>query len=390
MDKDNMNKNKENKEESKDDSVCSKMEHTDHSIDKEKGNNEYESVEEYLKEFFDYDYESGTVIKRVTKDFDWERGIFVIKNKKFKHLLSTKTRYQYIDGGNDLSGVIFYFENNEFEELDVSITNNKHIFEKNLITGTVKGIDENDSDYRGFSHRNKLGKIIGFDGCTFNNLILEDKKITKLINTTAIEEITFKNCVILETDFYFKNCPLVQFLEKNSIEKIINVYNIGSEKLKNTNDIYISDETIIGDKNTPDEKQHFFKQLKNFREEKGDNLQAKKEYQKYLKEELKKVNAIPQDKLIIQISQFFGGGIDYIRPVVILIIFFISFSIFIWCTLNEPFNLSLLFPTFPHIFFESVNDSHHLIQGVFFVYYIMMTVCWYFIIKSLHKFTYRK
>ena len=397
---------------------------------KHKKNNEYGNIEEYIKGFFskipkDLDlldkYIYNTRDEKVTIDynlsqyiqtqenefllikkrdrFDTKSGVLTIKGKKFEMHNFNNEFFDYASWRNFLYQkedtfypVKFCFKENELKNFNINnLSEHRYSFFNNLITGNIGGLNEHEKKHKEFLENNVSGENIGFQDCVFFNRSIENKTIITLTNTTATERLIFKNCTILETDFNFKNCPLVQFLGENSIKKIKNIYNITTKKLiDDIGDIYFSSGTNIGGEHTPEEKQYFFKQIKRFQEEKRDSLQTLVAHQKYLQEELKLKNIPIQDKFIIWGSQLFGSGINYMIPLGVLLVIFSFISFYLVCLEHEPFDVSLLFPTFPHIFFESVNDSHHLIQGVFFIYYIMMTVCWYFIIKSLHKFTYRK
>ena len=164
-----------------------------------------------------------------------------------------------------------------------------------------------------------------------------------------------RNCTIRETDFLFESCPLVQFLGENKIEKITDIYKINIKSME-IGELYLSKETNITGKHSPEEKQYFFKQIRKFQENNNDRVQALIAYQKTLEQELKLKNITPRDKVIIWVSRLFGNGIDYVRPLLALLLVF-SIASLILVLKGGAFDLSFLFPVFPYVLFDKIDTD---------------------------------
>ena len=334
-------------------------------------------------------------------------GVLTIKNQ---HPLDVSLHENYFKNGpesvnffyekkdGEFYPVNFVFEGNTIEGFDAQSLHERCEFRKNYVKGTVSGSFDSDGREK-FFDENDLADGIVLSDCVFKNQSFEGEKIKKVINVTAKEKLSFKDCEIVETDFFFEKCPLVQFLGNTQIDKITNIYDVRPDVwLKGGNgmrDLYFSELVDLdpGDEyHTPEEKQYFFKQIKSFQEEKGDTIQALFAHQKYLQQELKRERLRWWEKLIIRVSGWFGSGLNWVKPLYILLA---SFSIL--SVITKSFNLSFLFPVFPYVMFAEIESAKalsgcpHLLKNlIFLIYYLFLVLSWYFIIKSLRKFTYKK
>ena len=290
----------------------------------------------------------------------------------------------------------FVFENNTIEGFNAQSLHERCEFRGNCVGGFVSGLFVSDRSEK-FFDENEMADGIELSDCTFKNQSVSGKKIKKLINVTALEKLSFTDCEIEETNFCFEGCPIVQFLGKTRINKITDMHKVSPHGYLNegdgVRDIYISEQMDLDTNNhTPEEKQYFFRQIKLFQEKRGDRIQALFAHRRYLQWELKLERLRWWERWIIYVSHWFGGGLSLVRPVCMLLLSF-SFLSAITCSLD----LSFLFPMFPHVMFAEIEDvtmlfaySDLLKNLIFSVYYVILVLSWYFIIKSLHKFTYRK
>ena len=276
-----------------------------------------------------FDARKGELLirKQHLKDVNLDSDYFKSQNTVFNFL--------YEKSEDEFHPVKFVLRDNRIKDFDVRVfnPNGRCDVENNLLTGVISGFHSGGNEYhKQFLEKNKIDSEIGFEDCVFVDYALEDKTIIKMTNTTAQRKLEFKDCTIKEVDFFFAQCPLVQFLGKNTIEKITNIYNVndGSNGYLTSgtgvSEVFFSNDSDITDgTHSAEEKQYFFKQIRKLQERNGDRVQALLAYQRYLDQELDLQNLRLRDKAIIWTSRFFGGGLDYVSPAVILVIFFIVF-----------------------------------------------------------------
>ena len=212
--------------------------------------------------------------------FDKSSGELTIKNQNLENVRfhneyfkaqNTIINFLYEKEENEFHPVKFILKNNRIKDFDMPAfeSDGRCFAEDNLFTGIISGFHFRGNKYHNeLFEKNKIGDEIGFKGCFFIDYTLENKTITKMSNTSAGRILIFKNCLIKETDFFFDKCPLVQFLEKNSIEKITNIYRVNSygsgylydeKTFRGVHEIYFSNDTdIVGDFHSAEEKQYFF------------------------------------------------------------------------------------------------------------------------------------
>ena len=317
----------------------------------------------------------------------------------FKHD-SVQHNFLYQKEPGEFYPVKFVFQNNIIEDFDAQSLSHEErcVFKENDIAGTISGLNASLQTHERFLKENTMMEEISFSGCVFTNQDIKGKKIAKLIDTTATEKLSFEDCEIMETDFRFRKCPIVQFLEGTNIYKIVNVYKVNSSDFLSEDDgvrdIYFSEKSDAAIGHTPEEKQYFFRHIRLFQDKRGDQLQALFAYQKYLQQEIGLKRLRWYEKLIIRVSMWFGNGLSWVRPLCILLL---SFSLLSAAVADiDPL---LLFPMFPHLMFAEIEgmemrfsflDSLTVKHLVFSLYYPVLALSWYFIIKSLRKFTYRK
>ena len=340
-------------------------------------------------------------------------GKLTIKNKKLSnfnfeddYFIRGVPNFLYEKSDGTFHPVKFIFEKNDIKDVEAKSldSSTRCEFKDNSITGMISGLNVENEVHQRFwnSHKEKCNNV-GFSGCVFADEVIEDKTIIELSNTTARKRLAFKNCIIQKTNFAFRDCPFVQFLGKNSINEVEDIYrvNVGhGGKLADDfgpGELYFSKDTeIVG--HTAVDRQYFFKQIKRFQEKRGDTLQTLIAHKKYIQEELEKDDIDEQDRLLISVPKLFGDGIDYAKPLFILIISFLLLLIITCGTVD----VSFLFPMFPHAMFEKVEGLEIFLisneyayvgvikQIIFAFYYIVLVLSWYFILKSLRKFTYKK
>ena len=332
-------------------------------------------------------------------------GAVIIKNQHLLEVDLLKDCFNTSVGLPDFfyekeSGVFhlvkFVFENNTIEGFNAQSLHERCEFRGNCVGGLVSGLFDSDGREKFFDENDMIDGI-EFLNCTFKNQSMSGKRIKKLINVRATEKLSFIDCEIEETNFRFAKCPIVQFLGETTINKIVDIYNVNSYGRLNENDgvrdIYFSEQADLNtDNHTPEEKQYFFRQIKLFQEKRGDRIQALFAHRRYLQQELKLERLQWWERWTIHVSKWFGGGLDLVKPLCILLLSFLFLS-----AITRSLNLSFLFPMFPHVMFSEIENVTILLgclrplkDFIFFIHYIVLVLSWYFIIKSLRKFTYRK
>ena len=168
--------------------------------------------------------------------FDARKGELVIKNQDLKDVnfssdyfknQNTVINFLYEKSEDEFHPVKFVLRDNRIKDFDVRVfnPNGRCDVENNLLTGVISGFHSGENEYhKQFLEKNEIDSEIGFEDCVFVDYTLEDKTIIKMTNTTAQRKLEFKDCTIKEMDFFFAQCPLVQYLGKNTIEKITNIY----------------------------------------------------------------------------------------------------------------------------------------------------------------------
>ena len=250
--------------------------------------------------------------------------------------------------------------------------------------------------------------VSSFIGCSFNNLTLDNVSVKAMENCVVRGRISLINCEILETDLAFltsedaiieirKETKL--FLPKIALEgsAIRNLLQIKSEG--GPRKIYFSKESSIlpsaseskdgNEKLVNETINDTYKELLRYSADKNERVQELIFHKKIMERELHLDNLDFTDKLIVRISSLFGGGIYLMKPICLLLL--INLVFFLPLLLFYEINfLELILPLLPEKGFELFAGKSIIVQIINAGRYFFTMIAWYFIIRSLTKFTYRK
>lgn len=264
------------------------------------------------------------------------------------------------------------------------------------------------------------GKI-GFVGCIFEGSAIQGATIAILEKTEVRGRLTFEDCLIEKTDFSFRgyvheDYALVEFLGRNEIKNVLNMRSItvkflrhpdqgdekesagdswfSEERDRNVDSLHLSRETAIGTEESPLDRSRFFEQMVRFQSEMGNPVQASLAHHKHLQQEAHLDTLETQDKWMIRVSGWFGGGFDYVKPLKILFGSFSAYALVAYCLTGYFVGTTALFPGFPHVVLSNVEYANWwgelIIQALLVLYYPIMVICWYFIVRSLLRFGYKR